>query len=109
MQLATMCLEYKQTCLLAKRGNCQFLFGELFHFANPQIQKFLHKNGFIDSKNLFSILSWNQGNHIMGHIWIQTDLNLDHKCPDYGEPVTMNMYGQTMISLESCSIYYDKV
>ena len=45
----------------------------------------------------------------MGHLWIQTEHNLDHKCPDYGQPLTINMYDQTMISLESCSIHYGRV
>ena len=45
----------------------------------------------------------------MGHLWIQTDHNLDHKRPDYDQPVTINMYDQSMISLESCSIYCDRV
>ena len=45
----------------------------------------------------------------MGHWWIQTDHNLDHKCPDYDQPLTINMYEQTMLSLESCFMYYDRV
>ena len=45
----------------------------------------------------------------MGDLWIQTDHNLGHECPDYGQPAIIRMYDQTMISLESCSIYYDRV
>ena len=96
----------KDGCLRAKEGTCQFQFGELFQFANTLIHQFQDINGLIDSKNLVYILSWNQGNHIMGHLWIQADHHLDHKCSDYDQPVTINMYDQTMISLESCSIYY---
>ena len=73
----------------------------MFQFANPQIHQFEDKNGFLDSKDPVSILLWNQGNHIMRHLWIQTDHNQDHNCPDYGQPVTIDMYDQTMISLES--------
>ena len=82
------------------------MFGiQEFQFENPQIHQFEDKNGFIDSKDPVSILLSTQGNHIMGHLWIQTDHNLDHECLDYGQLVTINMYDQTMISLESCSIY----
>ena len=80
-----------------------------FQFENPQMQQFEDKNDFIDPKDPVSLLSWNQDNHIMGHLWIQTDDNLDHKYPDYGQRVTINMYDQSMISLESCSIYYGRV
>ena len=80
-----------------------------FQFENPQIHQFEDKNGFQDSKDPISILLWSQGNHIMGHLCIQTDHNLDHKCPDYGQRVTINMCDQTMISLESCSFYYGRV
>ena len=59
-------------------------------------------------KNPVSILSWNQGDHNMGHSRIQTDHNLDHKFPDYGQPANVNMYDQTMVSLESCFMYYDR-
>ena len=59
----------------------------------------------MDSKNPIFIVSWTQGDHIMGHLWIQTDNNLDHKFPGYDQTLIMNMYGQTMISLESCSIF----
>ena len=52
---------------------------------------------------------WNQGTHFMGLLWIQTCYNLDYKHQDYGPPLNLNMYDQIMISLESCSIYYDKV
>ena len=108
-QLAKISLEYNQTWLLATKGTCQFQFLELVQFANPQIHLFEDKNRFIDSKDPVSILLWNQGNHMMGHLWVQTDHNQDHKYPDYGQPVTMNIYEQTMISLESCSICYDRV
>ena len=77
--------------------------------CRPPIHHIADKNGFIDSKNPVFILSWNQGNHNMGHLWIQADHNLDHKCPDYGQLETINMYDQTVISLESCSIYYGRV
>ena len=80
-----------------------------FQFENPQMHQFEDKNDFIDSKDPVSILLWSQGYHIMGHLWIQTDHNLDHKCPDYGQPVTKNMYDQSMISPESCSINYGRV
>ena len=97
-QLARICFDYKQIWLFATKGTCQFQFRELFQFATPQIDHIADKNGFIDSKNPVSILSLNQGNHNMGN-----------KCPDYGQRVTINMYDQTMISLESCSMYYDRV
>ena len=83
-QLARIRFEYKQTYLFEKRGTCQFQFWELFQFANPQIHQF-EDNGFIDSKNPVSVSSRNQGNHFIGHLWIQTDHNRDHKCPDYGQ------------------------
>ena len=108
-QLARICLEYKQTWLLVKRGTCQFQFWEMLQIAKPQVHQFQNINGFIDSKNPVSIISWNQSNRFMGHLWIQTDHNLHHKCPHYGQSVTINMYDQTMISLESCSINYDRV
>ena len=84
-------------------------FGNCFSLQRPQIHHIANKNGFIASKNVVSISSLNQGNHNMGHLWINTDHNLDHKGPDYGQPVTINMYDQTMISLESCCIYYGRV
>ena len=28
----------------------------------------------------------------MGHLWIQTDHNQDHKCPDYGQPEIIHVY-----------------
>ena len=31
--------------------------------------------------------------------------NLDHRRPKYGQPVTIKIYNQIMISLESCSTY----
>ena len=60
-------------------------------------------------KNPVYILSWKYSKHIMDHLWNQTDHNLDQKSPDYGQPVTINMCDQTITSLESCSIYYDRV
>ena len=108
-QLAKFSLEYNQTWLLATKGTCQFQFLELVQFANPQIHLFEDKNGVIDSKNPVYILFWNQGNYIMGHLWVHTDHNQDHKYPYYGQPVIINIYDQTMISLESCSIYYNRV
>ena len=80
-----------------------------FQFENPQIHQFEDKNGFIDSKDPFHILLWSKCNLIMGYLWIQTDHNLDHKCPDNGPPLTTNMYDQTMISLKSCCIYYGRL
>ena len=99
-QLTGICFDYKQIWLLATKDTRQFQFGNCFCLQRPQRRHIADKNGFIDSKNPVSILSMNQGNHNMGHLWIQTDHNLDHKCPDYGQPVTINMYDQTMISLE---------
>ena len=64
------------------------------------MHQFENKNGFTDSKDPASILWWNQGNHIIGHLWIQIDHNQDHNFPDYGQPVTINMYDQTMIMTE---------
>ena len=90
-------------------AHVNFSFGNCFSLQRPQIHHIADKNGFIDWKNPVSISSLNQGKHNMGHLWIQTDHNLNHKCPDYGQPVTINMYDQTMISLESCSMYYDRV
>ena len=43
-----------------------------------RIHQFEGKNGFIDKKSGF-YLTWNQGNHINGLLWIQTDHNLDYK------------------------------
>ena len=91
--------EEEQANKVANGGTCCFQFWEAFQVANPQIHQFEEKNGFIDSKNPIYILSWNQGNHIVGHLWIQTGHNLDYKCPDYSQSVTVNMYDQTMISL----------
>ena len=80
-------------------------FWEVFQVAGLQVHNIAGKNGFIDSKNSVSILSWNQGNHNMGHLWLQTDHNLDHKCPDYGEPVKINMYDQTDYDQPGIMIY----
>ena len=80
-----------------------------FQFENPQMHQFEDKNGFIDSKDPVYILLWSECNLIMGDLWIQTDHNLDHKCPDNGPLITTNMYDQTMISLESCCIYYGRL
>ena len=69
------------------------------HFATPQIHQFEDKNDFIDSKYPLSLLLWNQGNHIMGHLWIQTDHNQDRKYPDYDQPGIMFFsLWQSMIS-----------
>ena len=95
-------------CLRLK-AHVNFSFGNCFSLQRPQIHHIADKNGFIDSKSPVSISLLNQGNHNMGYLWIQTDHNLDHKPPDYGQPVTINMYDQTTISLESCSIYYGRV
>ena len=81
------------------RGICRLQFWEVLQAASPQVHHIADKNGLIDSKNPVSILSWNQGNQIMGHLWIQTDHNLHHKCPDYGQPVTMSLYDQPGIML----------
>ena len=54
--------------------------------------------------------SWNQGmNHITRHLWNQNEHNLADKCPDYGQPQTLKMFSQTMISLESYSSCYHKI
>ena len=108
-QVVRICFEYKQTCLFATKGTCQFQFWELFQFATPPNTSHCQQNGFIDSKYMVSISLLNQGNHNMGQLWIQTNHNLNHKRPDYGQPVTINIYDQTMISLESCSMYYYRV
>ena len=42
---------------------------------------------------------WSQGNQFLGHLWIQTHHNLDHKCSDYGQRVTKNMCDQTLTNL----------
>ena len=102
-------IEVNPGWLFAKNAHVNFSFGNCFSLQRPQIHHIADKNGFIDSKNLVSISLLNQGNHNMGHLWIQTDHNLDHKCPNYGQPSTIDMYDQTMISLESCSIYYGRV
>ena len=94
---------------LRKKAHVNFSFENCCSLQRPQIHHIADKNGFIDSKNPVSISSLNQGNHNTGHLWIQTDHNLNRKCPDYGQPVTINMYDQTMISLEPCSIYYCRV
>ena len=65
----------------------------------------LKKTGFyLDSGN-----TRNHSNHHMGNLWIQTYYNMDENCPDHCQPVTINIYGQSMISLESCSIQYGRV
>ena len=84
---------------LRQKTHVNFSFRNCFSLQLPQIHHIAGKNGFIDSKNPVSISSLNQGNHNMGHLWIQTDYNLDHKCPDYGQPVTINMCDQTGIML----------
>ena len=89
-------------------GICHVQFWELFPVAGAQYITLQTRMVVWTQKNLVSLLSWNQGNHNMGHLWIQIDHNLDHKCPDHGQPVTRNMNDQTMISLESCSMYYDR-
>ena len=55
-----------QANMVANRGACR-------------IHQFEGKNGFIDKKSGFYLLR-NQGNHINGHLGIETDHNLDHKC-----------------------------
>ena len=99
-QLGTYIWSRPQTNMAAfeKRQTSISVLGTV-SVCKPQIHQFEDKSGFID-KNLVFILSRNQGNHIMDHLWIQTDHNLDHKCPDYCQPVTINVYDQTMISLE---------
>ena len=94
---------------LRQKTHVNFCFGNCFSLQLPQIHHIAGKNGFRDSKNPVSISSLNQGNHNMGRLWIQTDHNLGHKSSDYGQPVTINMYDQTMISLESRCMYYDRV
>ena len=77
---------------------------------NKQKNTKKEKTVFIDSKNTVFTVSRNQGNkHIMGYLWKWTDYNLDYKCPDYDRPATIDIYDQTMISLESNSVYYDRV
>ena len=81
-------------------GTSRIQFWKAFQFENPQIHQFQDKNCFIDLKNLVSILSWNQGKHFMGHLWIQTNHNLDHKCPDYDQSgIMLFLLWQSMISL----------
>ena len=60
--------EEEQANMVVSGGTCRGQFWELFQFSNTQIYQFDDKNGFIDSKNLVSILLWNQGNHNMGHL-----------------------------------------
>ena len=93
-----------------KHGStCRIQFWEMFQFANPQIHQLEVKKWFYRLKKSGFYFIVESGNHNMGHLWLQNDPNLDHKCPDYGQPVTINMYDQTMVGLESCSIYYDRV
>ena len=66
-------LQLQKTKSLFEFGSSQFM-----SFAGPQAHHIADKKSFIDSKNPVSILSWNQGNHNLGHLWIQTDHNLDH-------------------------------
>ena len=99
----------QQTWLLASERGMSISVLGMVSVCKPQIHQFEDKSGFTDSKNPVSILSWNQGNHIMSHLWIQTDHNLHHKCPDDGPCAIINMYHQIMISLESCCIYYGRV
>ena len=86
---------------LRQEAHVSFSFGDCFSLQTPQIHQFEDKNGFINSKNPVSISLWNLGNPIKGYLSIQTDHNEDHKCPDYGQLVTINMYDQSMISLFS--------
>ena len=72
----------------------------------PLIHHIEKKRSHKSRKIRFFIVSRKQSNHIMNHLWIQTDHNLDHKCPHYGQPLIINMCGQTMIRLESCSTCY---
>ena len=102
-------MEVNPGWMFATKGHVNFSSRNCFSLQHPQIHHIADKNGFIDSKHPVSISSLNPGNHNIGHLWIQTDHNLDHKCPNYGQPVTINMYDQTMINLESCSMYYDRV
>ena len=53
-------------------------FWEVFQVAGPQVHHIADKDGFTNSKNSVFTISWNQGNHNVGHSRIQTDHNLGH-------------------------------
>ena len=91
------------------RGHMSYSVSGSVLGCRPPVYHISYKNSFLDSKYLVSILPWIQGNHNLGHLWNQIDHNLDHKCPDYRQPVTINIYDQIIISLESCFMYYDRV
>ena len=104
-QLARIWFKYKQTWL-----QVNFSFRNCFRLQIPKYIIFRTITVSQCQKIRYApTLSWNQGNHIMGHLWNKTDHNLDHEYPDYGQAVTINMYDQSMINPESCSIYYDRI
>ena len=99
-ELTRICFEYKQTWLVAKRGTGKFSVLGGVSVCKPPMHHFQDKNGFIDSKNPLFIVLWNQGSHIIGYLWIQTDHNLDHKFPHCDQPGSMlYLSWQSMISL----------
>ena len=88
----------KKNCLRIE-ALVNFSFSNCFSLQTPKQINLKIINVLKFQKILVSILSWNQGNDIKGHLCFQIDRNLDHKCPEYGHPVTIKIYEQIMISL----------